>query len=76
MTTHTPESSARDYVKASEAAAYLNCSVRAVMYMISDGRLKAYKLGPRFMRLDRNEVVAAMQPVIPCGRARMEPLND
>jgi excisionase family DNA binding protein len=63
MATHTPESSARDYIKTSEAAAYLNCSVRSILYMIADGRLKAYKLGPRFMRLDRNEVVAAMEPV-------------
>jgi excisionase family DNA binding protein len=63
MTTHTPESSAplpRAYIKKGEAAAYLKCTVRCIENMIVDGRLKAYKLGPRFLRLDRNEIDEAM----------------
>ena len=36
--------------------------------MIADGRLRAYRCGPRIIRLRREEVDAAMQPV-PAGGA-------
>jgi excisionase family DNA binding protein len=63
MNTHAPELSAplpRVYIKKGEAAEYLKCTVRCIENMIVDGRLRAYKLGPRFLRLDRNEIDAAM----------------
>lgn len=52
----------RRYAKLQEVALYLNLSERTVRAMIADGRLTAYKLGDRVIRLDLNEVDAAMTP--------------
>jgi excisionase family DNA binding protein len=46
-----------------DTAAYLNVNPLTVRLMIADGRLKAYKLGDRVIRLRRSEIDAAMQPV-------------
>jgi excisionase family DNA binding protein len=52
----------RRYVKPSEAAEYLNVTTRTIRQMIADGRLTAYRSGTRLIRLDLNEVDAAMKP--------------
>jgi len=43
-----------------EAAAYLGVNERTVRVMIADGRLHAYKLGDRIIRLRRSEIDDAM----------------
>jgi excisionase family DNA binding protein len=53
----------RAYVTITEAADYLSLTTRTVRQMIADGRLTAYSNGHRIIRLDRNEIDAAMQPV-------------
>jgi excisionase family DNA binding protein len=53
----------RAYVTITEAADYLGLTTRTVRLMIADGRLTAYSNGPRIIRLDRNEIDAAMRPV-------------
>ncbi|WP_280829369.1 excisionase family DNA-binding protein [Mycobacterium sp. OTB74] len=52
----------RRYVKLAEAAKYLGVTERTVRQMIADGRLTGYRNGRRLVRLDLNEIDAAMQP--------------
>jgi excisionase family DNA binding protein len=52
----------RRYVKIAEAADHLQVTDRTIRQMVADGRLTAYRSGSRLVRLDLNEVDAAMQP--------------
>ena len=52
----------RRYAKPSEAAEYLGVTTRTIRQMIADGRLTGYRSGNRLVRVDLNEVDAAMQP--------------
>lgn len=56
------------YITQQEAAKLLGLTDRTVRNMIADGRLLAYQLGPRVIRLRLDEVEAALQP-IPGGAA-------
>jgi len=58
----------RVYITQKEAAELLGLTDRTVRNMIADGRLLAYQLGPRVIRLRLDEVEAALQP-IPGGAA-------
>jgi excisionase family DNA binding protein len=52
----------RRYASVTEAAAYLGVTDRAIRLMIADGRLSGYRgLGPRVLRIDLNEIDAAME---------------
>jgi excisionase family DNA binding protein len=44
-------------------ARYLGINTTTVRVMISDGRLKAYRLGGRIIRLRRSEIDSAMEAV-------------
>lgn len=46
----------------SDVAAYLAVTTRTVQQMIADGRLRAYRLGPRIVRLRRDDIDGALQP--------------
>ena len=61
-TSYTPESPAPVpvWMTKTESAEYLKCTVRHIENMLVDGRLKAHRLGPRFLRLDRHEIDEAM----------------
>ncbi|MGQ9408944.1 excisionase family DNA-binding protein [Mycobacterium sp. 1164985.4] len=52
----------RRYVSLNQAADYLGVTERTVRAMIADGRLTGYRMGKRFIRLDLDEVDAAMVP--------------
>jgi excisionase family DNA binding protein len=52
----------RRYVKLAEAAEYLGVTDRTIRQMIADGRLTGYRNGNRLVRVDLNEVDAAMKP--------------
>ncbi len=52
----------RRYVSINETAAYLGVTERTVRQMITDGRLVGYRMGNRFIRLDLDEIDAAMRP--------------
>ncbi|WP_445169911.1 excisionase family DNA-binding protein [Mycolicibacterium sp. Dal123E01] len=52
----------RRYVTQAEAAEYLGVTTRTIRQMIADGRLTGYRLNPRFIRIDLNEIDAAMTP--------------
>ncbi|GJO51396.1 hypothetical protein NJB1604_39380 [Mycobacterium marinum] len=52
----------RRYVKLGEAAEYLDVTPRTIRQMIADGRLTGYRSGTRLVRVDLNEIDAAMRP--------------
>jgi excisionase family DNA binding protein len=52
----------RRYCTINEAADYLGVTERTVRQMITDGRLVGYRMGARFIRLDLDEIDAAMRP--------------
>jgi excisionase family DNA binding protein len=52
----------RRYVKIAEAAEYLHVTDRTIRQMVADGRLTAYACGTRLVRLDLDEIDAAMKP--------------
>ncbi len=53
------------YVTIADAAAYLSCTDKTIRRMIIDGRLRAYRLGTRAIRVDRTELDGAMSPIPP-----------
>lgn len=57
-----PELARRRYVSPAEAADYLGVTTRTIRQMVSDGRLTAYRNGPKLVRLDLNEIDANMVP--------------
>lgn len=62
MANATPLPRPRKYGKISEAAEYLGVTERTIRQMIADGRLTGYRSGKRLVRVDLNEVDAAMKP--------------
>lgn len=58
----SPNDRRRRWVTLQETADYLGVTKRTVREMVADGRLIAYRCGSRLVRLDLNEVDAAMQP--------------
>jgi len=50
----------RRYATVAEAADYLGVHQATIRQMFVDGRLTRYQMGPRVLRVDLNEVDAAM----------------
>jgi len=50
------------FITIQQAADYLGVNTRTVRYMVADGRLTAYSLGPRVIRLRKSDVDAALAP--------------
>jgi excisionase family DNA binding protein len=67
MTTKAPGRSnkiaASPYISIKEAAEYLGVTDRTIRQMLADNRLAGYRLGPRVVRLRRNEIDAALRPI-------------
>jgi excisionase family DNA binding protein len=57
------------YITTYQAAEYLGVTDRTIRNMVTDGRLKAYKLGYKIYRLRLDEIEAAMKPVDGNGAA-------
>ncbi len=49
-----------------EAAQYAGCNARTIRRRIADGTLTGYRMGPRLVRVDLNDVDALLRP-IPAG---------
>lgn len=58
----TTQHNSRRYAKPAEAAEYLGVTARTIRQMIADGRITGYRSGTRLVRVDLNEIDAAMQP--------------
>ena len=52
----------RRWASINDIAEHLDVTERTVRQMIADGRLTGYRLSPKFIRLDLDEVDAAMVP--------------
>jgi excisionase family DNA binding protein len=52
----------RRWVSINEVAEHLGVTTRTIRLMMADGRLTGYRNGNRFVRLDLDEVDAAMKP--------------
>ncbi|MBB3752695.1 excisionase family DNA binding protein [Mycolicibacterium sp. BK634] len=50
-------------VSIQQAADHLNVSTKTVRRYIADGRLKAVRLGPRLIRVERDSIDALMRPI-------------
>jgi excisionase family DNA binding protein len=59
-------------VSLTEAAAYADVVTRTLRRYISHGRLAGYRVGPRLIKVDLNEVDAMAQP-IPTARGPGQP---
>ena len=66
--TPKPRATGRRYVSLAEAAVYLGVNIRTIRRQIADGRLTGYRLGDRLIRIDLDELDAAMRP-IPAAKA-------
>ena len=66
--TPKPRATGRRYVSLAEAAVYLGVNIRTIRRQIADGRLTGYRLGDRLIRIDLDELDAAMHP-IPAAKA-------
>lgn len=53
----------RRWASIQETAEHIGVTDRTVRQMIADGRLNGYRNGKRLVRLDLNEVDAAMRPM-------------
>ncbi|ORA21350.1 excisionase family DNA-binding protein [Mycobacterium aquaticum] len=52
-----------------QAAEELGASKRTVRRMISSGKLRAYRVGDSsLVRIDRDDLAAVLQPVVPNGK--------
>jgi len=51
------------YITKAEAAETIGVTTRTIDQMIADGRLIAYRLGPRIIRLRREEIDASFQQI-------------
>ncbi len=56
-----------------EAAVYADIHPRTLRRYVSAGRLSAYRLGPRLLRVDLNEVDAILRPIPTVGGRNSEP---
>lgn len=54
----------KTYITQREAADILGVTDRTVRNMIADSRLRAYRLGPRVIRLRLDEVENALRPMV------------
>lgn len=55
--------STRRLVSLDAAATYAACSTKTLRRRISDGSLTGYRLGPRLLRIDLDELDAMLRPV-------------
>ena len=59
---NAPRTPVRRWASSAEAMAYLGVSKPTLYKIPADGRITAYRAGPRLIRYDLNEIDAAMVP--------------
>ncbi len=60
-------SPARRLMSIADAAERLDCTPRTVRRYISTGTLRGYRVGPRLIRVDLNELDAMLRPIPTVG---------
>lgn len=58
----TPQALPRRWASLKQAAEYLGTTDRSVRNYVAAGKFRAYRLNRRLVRVDLNEIDAAMQP--------------
>lgn len=53
----------RKFAPLNEAAAHVGCSTKTLRRRIADGTLTGYRFGPRVLRVDLDELDAALRPI-------------
>lgn len=53
----------RNLVSLDEAAEYLGVSTLTCRRWIASGRIRAYRVGPKFIRVDLDEVDGLLEPI-------------
>ena len=51
------------WASSQDTAAYAGVSVRTITMLIAEGKIPAYKFGPRLVRVDLNDIDALMKPI-------------
>lgn len=57
-----PENPPRRWASLKDAADYLDVTDRTIRQMITDGKIRGYRTNQRLVRVDLNEIDAALQP--------------
>ncbi|MCE3555444.1 helix-turn-helix domain-containing protein [Pseudonocardia sp. RS11V-5] len=65
--TTEPKTPKRQLVSLSTAAEYADCGVNTIRRWISEGRLPGYRLGPKLLKVDLNELDELAQRVPTAG---------
>ncbi|MFV0634630.1 excisionase family DNA-binding protein [Demequina sp.] len=58
-----PAERQQDHFSIAEASDYLGCSQDTTRRMIARGEIKAYRVGPRLIRIRRHDLERALKPV-------------
>jgi excisionase family DNA binding protein len=58
-----PDSAPRRLISLAVAATYADVSVRTLRRYISQGRLTGYRIGPRLIKVDLNELSQLTRPI-------------
>lgn len=67
-TTKTP-SARRRFGSVADAAEFAGVNPKTIRRRIADGTLNGYRLGPRLIRVDLNELDALLRPIPTAGGA-------
>lgn len=59
---HKPIAAPDQMLSVAEAAAYLSVSTKTLRTMLADGRLRAFTLGARVLRIRKSDIDAALSP--------------
>lgn len=59
----------RGLVPIKEAAAYAGLSVKTIRRYVIDGRITGYRIGPKLIKIDLDEIDSLISPVAATGRA-------
>jgi len=62
-----PTEPRRRLASLSQGAQYADCSKRTIRRRIADGSLTGYRMGPRLIRVDLNELDALLSPIPTMG---------
>ncbi len=68
MTTTKQQNKLAEQLSIAQAAQRLNMSTETIRRLINRGELKAYRYGPRLIRIDANDLLALREEVNPVGR--------
>ncbi len=66
-----PSQPARRYAPIASAAESVDVSQKTIRRRIAEGSLTGYRMGPRILRVDLNELDALMRPIPTAGDAEL-----